>query len=437
MNDKNFSCIEELFDEMKKIGWRAEDSLDVIADDGESIAIKGYFLLNESSGDGFELFIDYTRDQLISIDSPNNEKEYSFKEFVSNIMNNFEILKNNNFRFDFFGWKNQEGKLVLINDKEKQVGCDGVIYDYVNPSDYIKHTYYYADDYDIAYNNICLLPYKIPETYTDRVFLTVPKFTRIPMETFCFCKKPFEYKNNMTFYEIFKKSYHISHEDEFIAIDFLNENEDIDDAFKKLCYSVDKTYCEIDIDGCHIYGHSDFGILDPNRNKKLINIDVANFKIQGFKDKNFEIAEGEYQSNKTNFKKDLINFLTYVNENISSRGSIKFNADSEGNLIFTTEREKTINTTNLMLDVYDFVKDKKDKSEFLNTAFFYNKQKFQILDIEKAKGKAQADAIIQNCDTQEIFVEKNFAGSNPFKLKLNQKIDNMLDYSRKSSSHME
>ncbi len=47
---------------------------------------------------------------------------------------------------------------------------------------------------------------------------------------------------------------------------------------------------------------------------------------------------------------------------------------------------------------------------------------FIIQDIEKTPGRSQAEAIIKNCETQECFLEKNFAGFNPFKLALNQPV---------------
>ena len=157
---------------------------------------------------------------------------------------------------------------------------------------------------------------------------------------------------------------------------------------------------------------------------------ITKFMTDLFKNKGMKIDTSLFSENNEYFRSAIV-LYTYDQENYLKE--IVEDAIERANL---DEREY-IPVNDLPFITLDFVKGKIENNTLEGKYFKFNKQKFQILDIEKAKGKAQADAIIQNCDTQEIFVEKNFAGSNPFKLKLNQKIDNIQDYSKKSSSHME
>lgn len=91
----------------------------------------------------------------------------------------------------------------------------------------------------------------------------------------------------------------------------------------------------------------------------------------------------------------------------------------------------------LALDVYKFVKNEIDKNDLVKKTFEYENEKFRIADIKKVQGKAQADAIIQNIDSNELYLEKNFAGMNPFKLSLNKVSDAKLDMQKQNKKVME
>ena len=91
----------------------------------------------------------------------------------------------------------------------------------------------------------------------------------------------------------------------------------------------------------------------------------------------------------------------------------------------------------LVLDVYKVVKNKIDRKDLARKTFEYENKKFRIADIMKVQGKAQADAIIQDVDSNELYLEKNFAGMNPFKLSFNKASDAKLNMKKQSKNIME
>ena len=93
--------------------------------------------------------------------------------------------------------------------------------------------------------------------------------------------------------------------------------------------------------------------------------------------------------------------------------------------------------TKLALDVNMFVKNEIDKIDLVNKSFEYDNKIFSIVDIMKVQGKAQADAIIQDIDSNELYLEKNFAGMNPFKLSFNKATSAKLNMQKQSKNIME
>ena len=91
----------------------------------------------------------------------------------------------------------------------------------------------------------------------------------------------------------------------------------------------------------------------------------------------------------------------------------------------------------LALDINRFVKSEIKKIDLIDKTFEYENKKFRIADIMKVQGKAQADAIIQDIDSNELYLEKNFAGMNPFKLSLNKASDAKLNMQKQSKNIME
>ena len=91
----------------------------------------------------------------------------------------------------------------------------------------------------------------------------------------------------------------------------------------------------------------------------------------------------------------------------------------------------------LALDINRFVKSEIKKIDLIDKTFEYENKKFRIADIMKVQGKAQADAIIQDIDSNELYLEKNFAGMNPFKLSLNKASDAKLNMKKQSKNIME
>lgn len=87
----------------------------------------------------------------------------------------------------------------------------------------------------------------------------------------------------------------------------------------------------------------------------------------------------------------------------------------------TLEEKITFSKEDLVTEVLAFVRDKEDKNEIVNKEFMFGPNKFKVVDLQKEQGLNRAEAIIENCETHELFLEKNFAGSNPFKLDLKQK----------------
>ena len=119
---------------------------------------------------------------------------------------------------------------------------------------------------------------------------------------------------------------------------------------------------------------------------------------------------------------DLTPFIR--NQAINESNSFSFTPDYDDN-------------KKLALDVHRFVKNEMDKKDLVRKTFKYENKKFRIADIMKVQGKAQADAIIQDIDSNELYLEKNFAGMNPFKLSLNKASDAKLNMQKQSKNIME
>ena len=119
---------------------------------------------------------------------------------------------------------------------------------------------------------------------------------------------------------------------------------------------------------------------------------------------------------------DLTPFIR--NQAINESNSFSFTPDYDDN-------------KKLALDVHRFVKNEMDKKDLVRKTFKYENKKFRIADIMKVQGKAQADAIIQDIDSNELYLEKNFAGMNPFKLSLNKASDVKLNMQKQSKNIME
>lgn len=84
--------------------------------------------------------------------------------------------------------------------------------------------------------------------------------------------------------------------------------------------------------------------------------------------------------------------------------------------------EKT-DTISLVKNVMNFTRDKLFKGEIIDKTFDYKDKEYLIFDLAKIPGQHTADAIIQDCDSQKLFLEHNFAGSNPFKLDLKYQVN--------------
>lgn len=101
------------------------------------------------------------------------------------------------------------------------------------------------------------------------------------------------------------------------------------------------------------------------------------------------------------------------------------------NCIIESEQDRLLDIKTLPINVYNFVKGKIIKEELINKKFQYNNNTWEIIDLQKNKGQANANALIFNCDTHEIYLEKDFARDVKFILKLNQKINNIEEIKKK------
>lgn len=68
------------------------------------------------------------------------------------------------------------------------------------------------------------------------------------------------------------------------------------------------------------------------------------------------------------------------------------------------------------------VRNEADKSELVGGAFEYKGTVYDIKDVNIDNGKKRLDAIIENSTNHSLYLEKNFAGSRPFKLNLTQHV---------------
>lgn len=82
-----------------------------------------------------------------------------------------------------------------------------------------------------------------------------------------------------------------------------------------------------------------------------------------------------------------------------------------------------IGNNDLGIVINSFVKDKLDKESINKKFFVFQNEYYQILDISKNQGKAQADALILKCNTNDIYFERNLAGTCPLKLDLKKNMD--------------
>ena len=100
---------------------------------------------------------------------------------------------------------------------------------------------------------------------------------------------------------------------------------------------------------------------------------------------------------------------------------------------------KMTDYSSLQKDVINFTRDKLSKEEIINKSFKFKDNQFYIKDIIKESGQNRADAIIEDCETHNLFLEKNFAGSNPFKLNLNQKVKmtSFVNFSSQQNTHQQ
>ena len=126
---------------------------------------------------------------------------------------------------------------------------------------------------------------------------------------------------------------------------------------------------------------------------------------------------------------------TYLKNEYDLTPFIKDQAINESNSFsFTPDYD---DNKKLALDINRFVKSEIKKNDLIDKTFEYENKKFRIADIMKVQGKAQADAIIQDIDSNELYLEKNFAGMNPFKLSLNKATDAKLNMQKQSKNIME
>lgn len=94
-------------------------------------------------------------------------------------------------------------------------------------------------------------------------------------------------------------------------------------------------------------------------------------------------------------------------------------------------KQNIVSTKDLPILVNQFVKGKIKKENLINKKFYSEGEQYQIIDLQKNKGQANANALIFNCDTREIYLEKDFARNVKFTLKLNQKINNIEEIKKK------
>ena len=78
----------------------------------------------------------------------------------------------------------------------------------------------------------------------------------------------------------------------------------------------------------------------------------------------------------------------------------------------------------------------EDKNVLINKVFKYNMKEFQIKDIEKYSSEHKINAIIEDLSTNTLYLEKNFAGTRPFKLNLSNKLEPNQHLASASSKHV-
>lgn len=128
---------------------------------------------------------------------------------------------------------------------------------------------------------------------------------------------------------------------------------------------------------------------------------------------------------------------TYLKDEYDLTGFIRGQAINEFDNTSSPPELDYYDNTKLALDVNMFVKNEIDKIDLVNKSFEYDNKIFSIVDIMKVQGKAQADAIIQDIDSNELYLEKNFAGMNPFKLSFNKATSAKLNMQKQSKNIME
>lgn len=109
------------------------------------------------------------------------------------------------------------------------------------------------------------------------------------------------------------------------------------------------------------------------------------------------------------------NTITSTGNNISSKSTAR------GDLLNAKE---PISIKDLVNSVLKLARGLTIKDTLMYQTFSHENNIYEIKDLSIDKTKRRVDAIIENTKTKEMFLEKNFAGSNPFKLGLNQPVKN-------------
>lgn len=155
---------------------------------------------------------------------------------------------------------------------------------------------------------------------------------------------------------------------------------------------------------------------------------ITKFMVDAAKSKGLEINSVLFGENSDYFRRALV---VYTYDRKHYLENIISDAIQQG------ERKQLISRKDLPFLVYNFIKGNVAKDKLINKTFNIEKDSYQIIDIKKTPGLAQADAIIENCNTQEKFLEKNFAGTNELKLNLNKPVNDTLSLSAKQEKTLD
>lgn len=136
---------------------------------------------------------------------------------------------------------------------------------------------------------------------------------------------------------------------------------------------------------------------------------ITRFMVDLAKNKGLEMNESLFGEHSEYFRTSLVAY-TY--------GKSVYLETIVGDAIQQGDRNM-VPIADLPILINGFVKERILHIDLINKKFAYDNNTWQILEIQKTRGQAQAEALIYNCDTQKTYLEKNFAGDVPFKLKLN------------------